>query len=205
MSAPPIAVVDYGMGNIRSVLNALKEAGSGGELVSNPREIARRGKLILPGVGAFGEAMNNLRRSGIDQSLEEARRAGALILGICLGMQLLLGSSEEGGAHTGLNWIKGRVLRFPNRAELRVPHMGWNELRFTREHALTQDVADSSDVYFLHSYYCSCDDPSDVLATSTHGLGFAAMLARDNLLGVQFHPEKSQQAGITMLRNFVRL
>jgi glutamine amidotransferase len=203
MSATPIAIVDYGMGNIRSVLNALHEAQSAGELVSDPREVARRGKLILPGVGAFGEAMGNLRHAGLDLALNEARRAGALILGICLGMQLLLSTSEEGGANAGLNWIPGRVLRFPDRPDLRVPHMGWNELRFTRAHALTRDVADGSDVYFLHGYYCACDDPRDVLATSSHGLEFAAMLARDNLLGIQF--EKSQQPGIAMLRNFVRL
>jgi glutamine amidotransferase len=205
MSTPAIAVIDYGMGNIRSVLNALKEVEAAGELLSDPGEIARRGRLILPGVGAFGEAMDNLRRAGIDRALEEARRAGALILGICLGMQLLLDSSEEGGAHTGLGWIRGRVLRFPERAELRVPHMGWNELRFKREHALTRGIANGSDVYFLHSYYCACEDPEDILATSTHGLEFAAMLAKDNLLGIQFHPEKSQQPGIAMLRNFVRL
>jgi glutamine amidotransferase len=200
-----LAIVDYGMGNIRSVLNALREVQAEGELVSDPRDIARRGKLILPGVGAFGEAMANLRRSGIDRSLDEARRAGALILGICLGMQLLLGSSEEGGTHAGLGWIQGRVLRFPDRAELRVPHMGWNELRFKREHALTRGVDDGSDVYFLHSYYCSCEEPGDVLATATHGVEFTAMLARDNLMGIQFHPEKSQHPGIAMLRNFVSL
>jgi glutamine amidotransferase len=200
-----VAIVDYGMGNIRSVLNALREVQAEGELVSDPRDIARRGKLILPGVGAFGAAMDNLRRAGLDQSLEEARRAGAMILGICLGMQLLLDTSDEGGAHVGLNWIKGRVLRFPDRADLRVPHIGWNELRFTRQHALTRDVSDGSDVYFLHSHYCSCDDADDVLATSSYGLEFAAMLARDNVLGIQFHPEKSQQPGISMLRNFVRL
>jgi len=193
------------MGNIRSVLNALREVGSAGELISDPEKIARRGKLILPGVGAFGEAMSNLRRSAIDQSLEHARHAGALILGICLGMQLLLSTSEEGGAHAGLGWIKGRVVRFPEQAGLRVPHMGWNELRLNREHALTRGVANGSDVYFLHSYYCACDDPGDVLATATHGVAFAAMLARDNLLGIQFHPEKSQQPGLAMLRNFVQL
>jgi glutamine amidotransferase len=149
--------------------------------------------------------MSNLRRTGIDQSLEAARRAGALVLGICLGMQLLLRSSEEGGKHAGLDWIKGRVLKFPEQAGLRVPHMGWNELRFTREHALTRGVDNGSDVYFLHSYYCACDDAGDVLATSSHGVEFAAILARDNLLGIQFHPEKSQQPGLVMLRNFVRL
>lgn len=200
-----LAIVDYGMGNIRSVVNALHEVEAEGELVRSPHDIARRGKLILPGVGAFGEAMENLRRTDIDRSLEEARRAGALILGICLGMQLLFDSSEEGGTHTGLGWIRGRVRRFPDRAELRVPHMGWNELRFRREHPLTQGVTDGSDVYFLHSYYCSCEEPGDVLATATYGVEFAAMVARDNLMGIQFHPEKSQQPGIAMLRNFVSL
>jgi glutamine amidotransferase len=205
VSGAAIAIVDYGMGNIRSVLNALREVGSAGELLSDPEQIARRGKLILPGVGAFGEAMGNLRRTGLDQSLEQAKRAGALILGICLGMQLLLGSSEEGGTHAGLGWIKGRVLRFPDQPGLRVPHMGWNELRFSRQHALTRGVGDGSDVYFLHSYYCACGDEADVLATATHGVPFAAVLARDNLLGIQFHPEKSQQPGLAMLRNFVQL
>lgn len=205
MSTAPIAVVNYGMGNIRSVLNALQEVGSGGELISDPEMIARRGKLILPGVGAFGEAMNNLKRSAIDQSLDRARRAGALILGICLGMQLLLGSSEESTASVGLNWISGRVLKFPSHPNLRVPHMGWNDLHFERDHALTHGVNDGSDVYFLHSYFCACDDNRDVLATSTHGVSFAAMLARDNLFGIQFHPEKSQQPGLAMLRNFARL
>lgn len=205
MSTVPIAVVDYGMGNIRSVLNALREVGSAGELISDPETIARRGKLILPGVGAFGEAMQNLRNTGMQSALEEARRAGALILGICLGMQLMLSASEENGVHVGLDWIKGRVVRFPDQSSLRVPHMGWNELGLTREHPLTQGVSNGADVYFLHSYYCKCEDAADVLATATHGVAFAAMLARDNLLGIQFHPEKSQQPGLAMLRNFVQL
>lgn len=199
-----IAIVDYGMGNIRSVINALREVGSDGVLVREPDALARQPKLILPGVGAFGEAMENLRKSGLDQALEEARRSAATILGICLGMQLMFSTSEEGGRQTGLGWIKGPVSRFPDLPGLRVPHMGWNDLRFARDHALHAGVDSGSDVYFLHSYYCSCDDPADVLATSEHGVRFTAMIARENLLGIQFHPEKSQQDGLRILRNFAQ-
>jgi glutamine amidotransferase len=199
-----IAIVDYGMGNIRSVINALREVESDGVLVSDPGVLVRQAKLILPGVGAFGEAMDNLRASGIDQALEEARRSGAMILGICLGMQLMFRTSEEGEAQTGLGWIEGAVTRFPDLPGLRVPHMGWNDLKFERDHPLREGVDSGADVYFLHSFRCSCEDDSDVLATAEHGARFVAMLARANLLGIQFHPEKSQLAGLRMLRNFAR-
>jgi imidazole glycerol-phosphate synthase subunit HisH len=200
-----VAIVDYGMGNIRSVINALREIGADGELINDVGAIAQRKKLILPGVGAFGEAMRNLRKSGLDRALEEARSAGATILGICLGMQLMFSDSEEDGRHEGLNWVSGSVKRFPDSAGLRVPHMGWNELRFERENELTAGVGDKPDVYFLHSFHCVCANHSDVLATSDYGLPFTAMIARDKLYGIQFHPEKSQQAGLAMLRNFVGL
>ncbi len=200
-----VAIVDYGMGNIRSVINALREIGANGELINDPGTIAQRKKLILPGVGAFGEAMRNLRKSGLDRALEEARGAGATILGICLGMQLMFSDSEEDGRHAGMDWVRGSVKRFPDAAGLRVPHMGWNELRFARESALTAGVGDKPDVYFLHSFHCVCADQADVLATSDYGLPFTAMIARDKLYGIQFHPEKSQQAGLAMLRNFVKL
>ena len=200
-----IAIVDYGMGNIRSVINALREVGADGELLSNPRAIAERRKLILPGVGAFGEAMRNLRKSGLDRALEEARGAGAAILGICLGMQLMFSDSEEDGAHQGLDWIRGSVKRFPDSAGLRVPHMGWNELRFTHDSVLTKGVGETPDVYFLHSFHCVCAEDADVLATSEYGVPFAAMIERGPLYGIQFHPEKSQQPGLAMLRNFAAL
>ena len=202
-----IAIVDYGMGNIRSVINALREIGAEGELVSDPRQIAQGRKLILPGVGAFGEAMRNLRRSGLDLALDDARSAGATILGICLGMQLMFGDSEEDGAHRGLGWIGGSVKRFPDSPRLRVPHMGWNELRFMRESALTRGIGESPDVYFLHSFHCVCADEADVLATSDYGAPFTAMVSRESekLYGIQFHPEKSQQVGLAMLRNFESL
>jgi imidazole glycerol-phosphate synthase subunit HisH len=200
-----VAIVDYGMGNIRSVINALREIGSDGELVSDPRQIAQRGKLILPGVGAFGEAMRNLKKSGLDRALDEARGAGAKILGICLGMQLMFSDSEEDGGHGGLDWIRGSVKRFPDCAGLRVPHMGWNELRFAHDSVLTKDVGEKPDVYFLHSFHCVCANDADVLATSEHGAPFTAMIERGPLYGIQFHPEKSQQAGLAMLRNFASL
>jgi imidazole glycerol-phosphate synthase subunit HisH len=199
-----IPIVDYGMGNIRSVINAMREIGSDAELIHDPDAIARRGKLILPGVGAFGGAMHNLRKSGLDEALQEARRSGAMILGICLGMQLMFSASQEDGVHKGLDWIKGTVTRFPELPGLRIPHMGWNDLAFARDSALTQGVGAGSDVYFLHSFHCVCDDATDVLATSEYGIRFTAMIARDNLYGIQFHPEKSQQAGLAMLRNFAR-
>ena len=205
MSSSKVAIVDYGMGNIRSIVNALREVGSDGQLVSDPEVIAGEDKLILPGVGAFGEAMANLRKTGVDGALTEANRAGALVLGICLGMQLMFSASQEGGVHEGLNWIRGDVIRFPDHASRRVPHMGWNQLTLTRDHELNRDVVDGSDVYFLHSYHCECDDPQDVLATTDYGAPFSAMVARDNLLGIQFHPEKSQQPGLTILRNFAHL
>lgn len=200
-----IAIVDYGMGNIRSVINALREVGSDGELVNDPQRIAGERKLILPGVGAFGEAMRNLKKSGLDRALDEARRAGAKILGICLGMQLMFSDSEEDGHHRGLDWIRGSVKRFPDSDGLRVPHMGWNELRFAHGSALTAGVGEKPDVYFLHSFHCVCADKTDVLARSDYGLPFTAMIERGPLYGIQFHPEKSQQPGLAMLRNFAAL
>jgi glutamine amidotransferase len=200
-----IAIVDYGMGNIRSVINALREVGSDGELISDAQRIAKERKLILPGVGAFGEAMRNLKKSGVDRALDEARRAGATILGICLGMQLMFRDSEEDGQHEGLNWIRGSVKRFPDSAGLRVPHMGWNELSFAHDSALTVGVGEKPDVYFLHSFHCVCADDGDVLARSDYGVPFTAMIERGPLFGIQFHPEKSQQPGLAMLRNFANL
>ena len=201
----PVAIVDYGMGNIRSVINALREIGADGELLSDPRKVARRNKIILPGVGAFGEAMRNLRANGLDRALYDARDAGAKILGICLGMQLMFSDSEENGAHQGLDWIRGSVKRFPDSAGLRVPHMGWNELRFAHDSVLTKGVGDKPDVYFLHSFRCVCADDGDVLATSEYGVSFTAMIERGPLYGIQFHPEKSQEPGLAMLRNFAAL
>jgi len=197
-----VAVVDYGMGNIRSVLNALSEVGSEGVLVSQAEQLESCRRVILPGVGAFGEAMTRLRASGMDAALNRVRQNGALVFGICLGMQLVCRSSDEGGGHAGLGSIDAEVKRFGGAAGLKVPHMGWNELRLTRDHYLTKGVDDAADVYFVHSYYVACEHEQDLLATSEYGVRFVSMLARDNVLGAQFHPEKSQQPGLRILANF---
>lgn len=198
-----VAIVDYGMGNLRSVLNAIEAVGGKAELVATPESLARYDRLILPGVGAFGQAMVNLRRTGLDQALDERRRAGATLLGICLGMQLMCTDSDEEGLHEGLGWFSARVRRFPEMSGLPVPHMGWNAVDFTRQDPLLAGLDSGGDAYFIHSYRVICDDPSDVLATCTYGVVFACMIQKENLYGIQFHPEKSQNLGLTLLKNFV--
>jgi glutamine amidotransferase len=199
-----IAVIDYDMGNVKSVLNALREVGGAGELVRDPAAVRRYDKLVLPGVGAFGAAMENLARSGMKEALDEAWRRETPIFGICLGMQLLAKRSEEGGVK-GFGWIDAEVVRFSPGLGVKIPHMGWNELTLTRENPLVKGVAPGADVYFVHSYYMKNADERDVLATTDHGVRFTAMVARDHVMGAQFHPEKSQMPGLAMLRNFVSM
>jgi glutamine amidotransferase len=160
-------------------------------------------RLILPGVGAFGAGMNQLRAQDLVEPIRDAVAAGTPTLGICVGMQFLFETSDEMGDHAGLGLLKGRVTRFPSHAELKVPHMGWNQLTPTRESAVTAGLEPGSYAYFVHSYYCAPDDPSDVLLTCDYGFPFAAAVQRGNLYGVQFHPEKSQRTGLQILANFV--
>jgi glutamine amidotransferase len=198
-------VIDYGMGNLRSVLNALGEIGVPGELVSAPDRLATYPCLILPGVGAFAEAMQTLIQTGLSDAISQQVEAGTPLLGICLGMQLICEQSEEGGLHTGLGFVPAAVRRFPNREGLKVPHMGWNAITWRRDHPLAAGVGSGSDVYFVHSYYVDCADPSDVLAETEHGVPFASAVCRDNVIGLQFHPEKSQRSGLRMLANFAEM
>lgn len=195
-----IALIDYGAGNLRSVYNALSAAGAENICVTaDPDVVAKAGRIILPGVGAFAACMKGL--TAID-GLVEAMTArvtqdGAPFLGICVGMQLLADVGEEYGHHAGLGWIKGRVIPFTPSANLRVPHMGWNDVVPTFAHP----VIEAGEAYFLHSYYFA--DASDVAATSHHGADFAAVVARDNIIGIQFHPEKSQAYGLATLKRFL--
>lgn len=198
-----IAIVDYGMGNLRSVQNALIELGAESELVREPDQLAAYDRIILPGVGAFGEAIMTLRASGLDRALAGALEAGVPVLGICLGMQLMAKSSLEDGRHEGLGWVDADVLPFQPQPGLKIPHMGWNSLRFAKQSRLADGIADGADVYFVHSYHVACNDPADVLATSEYGQAFTAMFCRDNLYGAQFHPEKSQKIGLRVLENFL--
>ncbi len=207
-----IAIVDYGMGNLRSVEKALEKLGHPARVTADPAEIAAAGKVILPGVGAFGAAMAHLAPSLADRpSLGEAVRAAAAsgkpVLGICLGMQLLLSESEELGRHRGLGLVPGQVLRFrePGDPSVKIPHMGWNELRFPRPTTLMAGLQEGVRVYFVHSYCCHPEDPAVAAATCEHGETFCAALETGNLYAVQFHPEKSGAAGLRILDNFARL
>lgn len=207
-----IAIVDYGMGNLRSVEKALHKLGHAAEVTSDAEIIRRADQVILPGVGAFGAAMVNLTQAGegtepLSRVVLEAVRSGKPFLGICLGMQLLLTESEELGQHRGLDVIPGQVLRFQPNGDptLKIPHMGWNRLHFPRETPLMAGLEEGVQVYFVHSFYCQPADDGVTAATCTHGQTFCAALARDNVFAVQFHPEKSGAAGLRILDNFARL
>ena len=205
MSRQRVAIVDYGMGNLRSVSNALHSLECRHEVVSDPADVGRSDKAIVPGVGAFQEAIENLTDRGLRAALEGHLARGKAILGVCLGMQLFFTESSEDGRHDGLGWIPGTVKRLEEREGLKVPHMGWNSLKLVSDNPLLNGVASESDVYFVHSYVVSCDDASNVLATTRHGIDFPSIVAKDNVYGMQFHPEKSQQVGIRLLKNFLAL
>jgi len=197
-----IAIADYGIGNLGSVTKAFRHVGAEVRLTGDPEELRRASALVLPGDGAFGATMAEVERRGLVPVLEEAVAEGRPLLGICIGMQLLFEESEEHGRHHGLGFLPGRVRRFDG--ELPVPHMGWNRLRVRQPHPLLDGVEDGSHVYFVHSYYC--DAPDDVvIASSDYGREFAAIVGRGSVLGVQFHPEKSQETGLRMVAGFARL
>jgi len=203
-----IVIVDYRMGNVGSVLNMLRKIGAPAKVSADAGEISRADRLILPGVGAFDTGMTHLNASGLLPVLrEQALERKKPILGICLGMQLLTHSSEEGSL-PGLGWIAGATVRFRftgDQTKLRIPHMGWNTVTPTRDHLLFRDLADEAAFYFVHSYHVVCQHDSDVLAQAQYGYNFACAVQRDNICGTQFHPEKSHRFGLQLLRNFAAL
>ena len=201
-----IAIIDYGMSNLGSIRNMLEKIGAPSEITSSAAVIERATKLILPGVGSFGRAMQNLGSLGLIPVLN--RRVldeGVPILGICLGMQLLSRRSEEGAA-SGLGWIEADTVRFrfdgPSDASLKIPHMGWNTIALAQPHPLFEGLAEASRFYFVHSYHVRCQNPQNVLATARYGLDFHAAVVQRNIAGTQFHPEKSHRFGLRLLRNF---
>ncbi|MCY0901985.1 MAG: imidazole glycerol phosphate synthase subunit HisH [Firmicutes bacterium] len=200
-----IAIVDYGVGNLLSVQKALAKLDEASILVTNGDALAdeRVRGVIVPGVGAFGDAMVALRRQGLLKPLRTYARAGRPLLGICLGMQLLFSVSEEHGEHVGLGFVPGHVRRM--RGEYKIPHVGWNQLDFDHGHPLLQGVTSGAYVYFVHSYYVEPVDPSDVLATTSYHVPFASMIAQGNIMGMQFHPEKSGETGLALLKNFASM
>ncbi|MCR8643337.1 imidazole glycerol phosphate synthase subunit HisH [Paenibacillus sp. N1-5-1-14] len=195
-----IAIVDYGMGNLHSVSKGVERLGHQALITSDPKEIEAADGVILPGVGAFGDAIDQLRETGLDQVVREYVQTGKPLLGICLGMQLLFTSSEEHGEHQGLDLLPGRVVRF--QGELKVPHMGWNRLALAKSDPLLTGIEEGH-VYFVHSYHVLLNQPSDLLASTDYGQPVTAIVGRDNVYGMQFHPEKSGELGIRLLRNFV--
>lgn len=200
-----VVVVDYGVGNLRNVTKALEFLGCEAKLTSDPDEVVKAEKLVLPGVGAFGAGMENLRRLNLIEPIKDAVKRGTPLLGICLGLQLLFEESEEMGQHEGLKLVRGKVVRFPEIDGIRVPHMGWNSIRIRKRKPLFAGVPDGSMVYFVHSYFPVPEDGSVVAATTEHGVEFVSAIAVDNIFGTQFHPEKSSQVGLQILRNFVNL
>ena len=200
-----ITIIDYGMGNIHSVQKALQLYKAEVVVTNKPDYICAAEKLVLPGVGAFDDAMSELKRQGLIPLITEHIKKNKAFLGICLGMQLLFEESEEAKVSKGLGILKGKVKRFPDKKGLKVPHMGWNQLnKVSRDCPLLKDIPESSFVYFCHSYY---PEPSDdaVAARTDYGDGFASAVWKDNVYGAQFHPEKSQKVGLKMIENFVNL
>ncbi|MEQ1687275.1 MAG: imidazole glycerol phosphate synthase subunit HisH [Sphingopyxis sp.] len=198
-----VALIDYGAGNLRSVANALRVAGADDVCVTaDPEAVARANRIVLPGVGAFKHCIDALRAiDGLVEAMDaRVRRDGAPFLGICVGMQLLAEAGEEHGVHVGLGWVGGTVREMkPADASVRIPHMGWNRVEPVRPHPLIAE----GEAYFLHSYRFDAAEPGDVIAMSEHGGTFTAAVARGNVAGVQFHPEKSQAYGIALLRHFL--
>lgn len=202
-----IAIVDYNMGNLASVQNAFAKLGADTVVQSDPTKFKDYEKLILPGVGAFGDAMEHLRKRGMVDAIKEYAASGRPILGICLGMQLLFETSEEFGEHEGLGLIKGRVVAFDTTkfaAPLKVPHMGWNRM-FTKEHPLFKNLDKEHYLYFVHSYHVVCENEEDSIGKTFYGYEFTSAVAHDNIMGIQPHPEKSHKNGLTILENFINM
>jgi imidazole glycerol-phosphate synthase subunit HisH len=197
-------IIDYGMGNLRSVEKALMAVGDQAVISEDPEVVRHSDRLILPGVGAFGDAMSNLKQAGLDLAIRDAVAEGKPLLGLCLGLELLFSESEEFGRHEGLNLIPGHVRKFEETA-LRVPHVGWNQIESLRPDPLLENLPDGSYFYFVHSFFVEPDRSDDALAWTNYGGPFCSIARHENVWGAQFHPEKSQDAGKRLLRNFLDL
>ena len=202
-----IAIIDYGMGNLRSVQKGFEKVGFEAVVTSDPKVVLEAERIVLPGVGAFPDCMRNLEQGGFVDPLLKVLQEGRPFLGICLGLQLLFTESEEFGTHKGLNVIPGRVVRFPEGMaegdeELKVPHMGWNQLSVKRRPPAFEGISDGANFYFVHSYYVQPVDASVIARTTSYGIEFCSSIWKENIVATQFHPEKSQDKGLAILRNF---
>jgi len=195
-----IAIIDYGAGNIRSVNNAVRRLGYSVEITSQAETIKKAEAVIFPGVGAAGDTMASLEKLGLKPVIRQLVESGRPLLGICIGLQVLYSGTEEGGWYDCLNIIAGRVKKLP--AGLKVPHMGWNQVKQKKSHALFKGIPDDSNFYFVHSYYGQPEDKAVILAETEYGITFCSAIARDNLVAVQFHPERSGDLGLQVYQNF---
>ncbi len=206
-----IAIIDYGIGNLRNVERAFQHIGAPVQLTAEPAQVGAADGVVVPGVGAFGACAIGLRRGGFENLVHEVAASGRPLLGICVGMQLLFEGSEEMGEHAGLGLLPGRVLRFPEGGldaigqRIKVPQIGWNQLWHAGDDPLLEGVPAGSYAYFVHSYYCAAAEPFDVIATTDYGIDYASMVRRGNVWGAQFHPEKSHAVGLQILRNFAAI
>ena len=198
-----VAIIDYGVGNLRSVEKAFAAKGHEAVVTNNQADLRNAAKLVLPGVGAFAACMNAFRECGLIDAVLDRVANGIPLLGVCVGMQMLFEESDEFGKSQGLGLLRGRVCRFSE--ELVVPQVGWNSIQQRKEHALFNMIEDESFFYFVHSYYCEPADSEVVVGETEYGVRYAAVVSSDNIFGVQFHPEKSQTVGLQLLSNFARL
>jgi glutamine amidotransferase len=199
-----ICIIDYGVGNLRSVEKALEAVGARATVTPDAGAIREAERIVLPGVGAFGECARRLRESGLDEIVLEAVEKNKPVLGLCVGLQLMFDEGREFGAHKGLGLMRGRVVRFPEDGP-RVPQIGWNQIEDIKPHPLMKGLAEGAYFYFVHSYRIEADDESDVLAVTDYGVRYPSICGRGTVCGVQFHPEKSQDAGLRLLANFANM
>ncbi len=197
-----IAIIDYGMGNLRSVSKAFEAVGHEAVVTRDARVIGNASHVVLPGVGAFGDCMANIEQYGLVEPIRASVRSGKPFLGICLGLQVLFTESEEFGPHKGLDIISGKVRRFAVGAGLKVPHIGWNQVDFQRACPVFDGIADGTDWYFVHSYFVDPQEPQVAASMTTYGAPFVSSIWKDNIVACQFHPEKSQAVGLRLIKNF---
>ena len=200
-----VILIDAGTGNLRSVQKALESIGANVERTDHPQKVLSGRGVVLPGVGAFGNFMSGLRERGLEDAIKDAAKRGIPLLGICVGMQALFEIGEEMGTHAGLGLLVGKVVRFAESLSVKIPHTGWNQVEVKQEAQLFNEIKAGAYVYFNHSYYCQAWNSSDIIATTDYGLTFASAVQRENIFGVQFHPEKSQMVGLRILKNFLEV